>query len=77
MTIVEARPDKGKGKAKSKSSGDGPGFVGNRDKIWDLPKSKEVIRLEGVKDKLSSIQDGGKFARENDASDCFCQGEPA
>ncbi|KAL7422280.1 hypothetical protein Q5752_002926 [Cryptotrichosporon argae] len=42
------------------------------DKIWDAPKSKETLRLEGIIDKLREVQEGsGKVAV--DGVPCFCQ----
>lgn len=65
ITIIEKKgKDKGKGKAVEKAG----------DKIWDLPKSKEVLRLEGIVDALKQVQDGGKGPHV-DTPPCFCQGE--
>lgn len=65
ITIHEAKPKpapKDKGKAKE-------------DKIWDLPKSKAVLRLEGQIANLKGMQAGmGKVALSDDYVPCFCQG---
>jgi hypothetical protein len=42
------------------------------DKIWDVPKSKEVLRLEGVVAALRGVQGGGKAVVSD--KPCFCQG---
>lgn len=63
VTIIEKK-GKGKEKAAEKSG----------DKIWDLPKSAEVLRLEGIVDALRAVQDGGKGPAV-DTPPCFCQGE--
>jgi hypothetical protein len=70
LSIQQAKPradSKGKGKGKANQDGKG-------DKIWDLPKSREIKRLEGLKDKLTSLQNGEKVKREDRDLDCFCQG---
>lgn len=64
ITIIEKK-GKGKEKAKPEKAGD---------KIWDLPKSKEVQRLEGIVEGLRAVQDGGKGPAV-DTPPCFCQGE--
>lgn len=66
ITIIEKKLDRGKGK--EKDAAERPG-----DKIWDLPKSKEVQRLEGVVAALRAVQDGLKGAAV-DTPPCFCQG---
>jgi hypothetical protein len=49
---------------------------GGGEKIWDLPKSKEVKRLEDTIEKLRVVQGEGKVAKEEQLiPDCFCQGE--
>lgn len=64
LTIVEK---KAKGKEKQRAEDKG-------DKIWDLPKSKEVMRLEGIVNALREVQGGGKGPMV-DTPPCFCQGE--
>ena len=47
----------------------------DREKIWDLPKSKAVKRLEGIQSDLKTLQAGeGKLSTEKLLPDCFCQG---
>lgn len=59
-------------------SGSGSGERGGGEKIWDLPKSKEVKRLEDTIEKLRVVQGEGKVAKEEQLiPDCFCQGESA
>ncbi|KAL1405520.1 hypothetical protein Q8F55_009157 [Vanrija albida] len=64
ITIHEAKSKpapKGKGKDKE-------------EKIWDLPKSKAVLRLEGQIANLKGLQAGmGKVALSDDYVPCFCQ----
>lgn len=74
LVFHEAKTGKGKGKASG--SGSGGGVQGGKgDKIWDVPKSREVKRLEGVKERLLGVQDGEKVKRDdNGIPDCFCQG---
>lgn len=67
LTIHEAKPrSDSKGKAKAGSS--------KVEKIWDVPKSKEVKRLEELKDRLTLVQEGGKVTRDETIVDCFCLG---
>ena len=71
LTIHEAKTkDKGKGRAASAGGSAGA----KADKIWDVPKSREVKRLEGLKGKLKMVQDGEKVKRDDEVPDCFCQG---
>lgn len=79
VTFTEA-----KSKPRESRNGSGSGS-GNREtergggeKIWDLPKSKEVKRLEDTIEKLRVVQGEGKVAKEEQLiPDCFCQGESA
>jgi len=74
LTIHEAKAkDKGKGKAAA-TGGSGGSGGGKGDKIWDVPKSREVKRLEGLKGKMKMVQDGEKVKRDDEVPDCFCQG---
>lgn len=66
LSIHEKPRSESKGKGKATNKGD---------KIWDVPKSKEVKRLEELKDRLTVVQDGGKISRDEKMFDCFCQGE--
>ncbi|BEI83531.1 hypothetical protein CcaverHIS002_0401350 [Cutaneotrichosporon cavernicola] len=61
VTIMEStKPAKEKGKAKE-------------EKVWDLPKSEETKRLEGIVEGLRQMQAGmGKGAPVN-TPPCFCQ----
>lgn len=46
------------------------------EKVWDLPKSRAVKRLEGIIMDLKTLQAGeGKTQKETLSPDCFCQGE--
>ncbi|CAK9786937.1 hypothetical protein CC85DRAFT_328765 [Cutaneotrichosporon oleaginosum] len=61
VTIVETtKPAKEKGKAKE-------------DKIWDLPKSEETMRLEGIVENLRQMQAGMGKAPPVNTPPCFCQ----
>jgi hypothetical protein len=45
------------------------------EKIWDVPKSREVKRLEGVIGDLRGLQNSeGKVNIDPGKQDCFCQG---
>lgn len=45
------------------------------EKIWDVPKSKEVKLLEGIIKDLEKLQAGDeKLIRGSEALECFCQG---
>lgn len=66
IAIHEAKP------AKRTESGKGK----EREKIWDLPKSKEVKRLESIIAKLKEVQAGeGKVKADDTVPPCFCHGE--
>lgn len=66
MTIHEAKPPKRTESGKGKE----------REKIWDLPKSKEVKRLEGIIARLKDAQAGeGKVKADDTVPPCFCQGK--
>ena len=79
VTVLE-----GKGRARiDQSGGQGQGQGQGRkgkdkdvERIWDLPKSKEVRRLEGIMGDLRNLQAGeGKVASDGmKTPDCFCQG---
>jgi hypothetical protein len=74
--IHEAKP-KNKAKANGSSSGNGgarKADQGKGDRIWDIPKSKEVKKLEGLVEKLGAVRDGKKVKRGDEIPDCFCQG---
>jgi hypothetical protein len=46
------------------------------DRIWDLPKSEETKRLEGIMRDLREVQAGeGKVKVDGKVPPCFCQGE--
>lgn len=65
VTITEStkmRDVKDKGKAKE-------------EKIWDLPKSEETKRLEGIVANLRGLQAGMGKGAPVDTPPCFCQGE--
>ena len=73
VTYTEA---KSKPRESRNGSGSGSGERGGGEKIWDLPKSKEVKRLEDTIEKLRVVQGEGKAAKEEQLiPDCFCQGE--
>lgn len=62
--------------AKVKPAAKGKGKEKEEEKIWDLPKSTEVQRLEGIVEALRNMQAGeGKAAAAMDKPPCFCQGE--
>jgi hypothetical protein len=48
----------------------------DKEEIWDVPKSREVKRLEEIVADLRELQQGdGKVrAEEKVVPDCFCQG---
>ncbi|KAK4687721.1 hypothetical protein P7C73_g2379, partial [Tremellales sp. Uapishka_1] len=47
-----------------------------QEKIWDIPKSKEVKRLESLIEDLEKMKIGeGKTASEEAVFECFCQGD--
>ena len=63
MTIHEAKSQTSSSKGKE------------REKIWDVPKSKEVKRLEGIIGDLKKLQAGeGKIKVDEGVPPCFCQG---
>jgi hypothetical protein len=69
VTFNEAKPKRVEPPASS--SGKGKGV----DKIWDMPRSKEVRRLEGIIGDLKGLQNSeGKTRKDDDHQDCFCQG---
>ena len=46
-----------------------------KEKIWDVPKSKEVKRLEGIIEDLEGLRIGEeKQIRSSEDVECFCQG---
>lgn len=51
-------------------SGKGKGKV---EKIWDVPKSKEVKKIEAIIASLRSIQESGP--KPGEGYNCFCQGK--
>lgn len=51
------------------ASGKGKGKV---EKIWDVPKSKEVKKIEAIIASLRSIQGSGP--KPGEGYNCFCQG---
>jgi hypothetical protein len=72
VTFNEAKPKRVEPPASS--SGKGKGV----DKIWDMPRSKEVRRLEGIIGDLKGLQNSeGKTRKDDDHQDCFCQGSSA
>ena len=76
LVIHEAKP-KNKSKAGGSGSGSGAGGradPGKGDRIWDIPKSKEVKRLETLVERLGAVRDGKKVKRGDEIPDCFCQG---
>lgn len=53
----------------------GKGKEKEKEKIWDLPKSKEVKKLEGIIEELKILQSGeAKSSSEEGSLECFCQG---
>ncbi|WVQ71572.1 hypothetical protein IAR50_001112 [Cryptococcus sp. DSM 104548] len=58
--------DKGKGTA-----GGAKGKGKAAEKIWDLPKSREVKKLEGIIDALKKVKDEGP--KPGEGYNCFCQ----
>ncbi|WVF72285.1 hypothetical protein IAT40_007097 [Kwoniella sp. CBS 6097] len=46
---------------------------GGEDKIWDTPKSREVKKLEGMKEKLRIVKEGDGKVDLNEGVKCFCQ----
>lgn len=60
----------------SVSGGSAGGSGKKGDRIWDLPKSRAVKKLEGILGNLKSLQAGeGKVKVEEGREECFCQGE--
>ena len=45
--------------------------------MWDYPKSKATLKLEGLLADLRKLQEGVKVGRGKDhpEEDCFCQGK--
>lgn len=70
VTITEAKP-------RQQSNGERASQKGKQreEKIWDLPKSKTVKRLEKLVEDLKTLQAGGKVPRKDTEVECFCQGE--
>jgi hypothetical protein len=69
VTFNEAKPKRVE--PPTSSSGKGKGV----DKIWDMPRSKEVRRLEGIIGDLKGLQNSeGKTRKDDSHQDCFCQG---
>lgn len=64
VTITE-KASKSKGKERAPPQ---------EEKIWDLPKSDEVKRLEGVIASLRALQVGDGKPPAVDTLPCFCQG---
>ncbi|ODN84713.1 hypothetical protein L202_00604 [Cryptococcus amylolentus CBS 6039] len=58
--------DKGKG-----SAGGAKGKGKAAEKIWDLPKSREVKKIESIIEALKKIKDDGP--QPGDGHNCFCQ----
>ena len=49
---------------------------GKENKIWDLPRSKDVRKLDVIREKLLEVQASmGKLEITRSIHDCFCQGE--
>lgn len=49
---------------------------GGGEKIWDVQKSREVRRLEGIIGDLRGLQNSeGKVRVDDDNEPCFCQGQ--
>jgi hypothetical protein len=66
ITITEVKKPAPASKGKAKES---------EDKIWDLPKSKEVKGLEKIIADLRGVQAGeGKVVGGEEKPPCFCQG---
>ncbi|WVQ78010.1 hypothetical protein IAT38_000091 [Cryptococcus sp. DSM 104549] len=64
MNVVPARLESGgggKGKGKAQA-----------EKIWDVPKSKEVKRIEGLVSSLRQVQNRGGKALDGEGPGCFC-----
>ena len=48
---------------------------GKDEKVWDLPRSKEVKKLDDLRDRLLELQAGqGKVVSMEPVYECFCQG---
>jgi hypothetical protein len=46
------------------------------EKIWDVQKSREVRKLEGIIGDLRGLQNSeGKVRTDDDNEPCFCQGQ--
>ena len=75
MVIHEAKAKRGKASGSTTPNGGRNGDQGKGDRIWDVPKSKEVRRLEKLLEMLGAVRDGGKVKRADEIPDCFCQGE--
>jgi hypothetical protein len=69
VTFTEAKPkrvDQGSGNGKGKQV----------EKIWDMPRSREVRQLEGLVGDLRGLQNSeGKVKVDEGKEDCFCQGQ--
>ncbi|WRT67043.1 uncharacterized protein IL334_004009 [Kwoniella shivajii] len=62
-TTIDSRSNSSKGKNRSSA-----------EKIWDTPKSKQVKKLENVKEKLRILKEGeGKIHQDDNTLKCFCQ----
>ena len=71
VTFSEAKP-----KRIDHSSNNGGGKGKQAEKIWDMPKSPAVRKLEGIIGDLRGLQNSeGKGRKDDDHQDCFCQGE--
>jgi len=68
VTFTEAKPKR----VEASTNGKGK----QAEKIWDMPRSREVRRLEGIIGDLRGLQNSeGKVTRDEGKEDCFCQGE--
>ena len=70
---VTMQEQDGKGRSRIDQTGKAKGK--EEEKIWDLPKSKEMKWLEGITVDLKALQAGEtKVKMDGQLLDCFCQG---
>ncbi|WVR05096.1 hypothetical protein IAU60_002108 [Kwoniella sp. DSM 27419] len=66
-------PGTGGGSGSASRTNSSKGKSRGGEKIWDQPKSREVKRLEGIKEKLRMVKEGEGKVNLDEGVNCFCQ----
>ncbi|ORX39792.1 hypothetical protein BD324DRAFT_234906 [Kockovaella imperatae] len=82
LTVHHVPPKSSEASGSGSGSGSGTGGTGfadfgkkegSEDRIWDMPRSKDVKRLEEIREKLLAVQEGNGKVQAKPYPECFCQ----